>query len=129
VRWYLLTSLPPEVERCCEYACRWWQECGFKVLKSALFEWERSRVRVWERVEVLLLGAACATWVAWMVGREHERRPRIKSTTTEPQPRRRRVVKDGLRCIADMQKGHRILRLHRPPPLRVLDYERTFAIA
>jgi len=128
VRWYLLTSLPPAVERCCEYACRWWQECGFKVLKSALFQWERSRVRVWERVEVLLLGAACATWVAWMLGREHERRPQIKPTTTTPQPRRRRVVKDGLRCIADMQKGHRILQLHRLPPVRVLDYERTFAI-
>jgi len=128
VRWYLLTSLPPVVERCCEYACRWWQECGFKVLKSAVFQWERSRVRMWERVEVLLLGAACATWVAWMLGREHERRPQIKPTTTTPQPRRRRVVKDGLRCIADMQKGHRVLQLHRLPPLRVLDYERTFAI-
>ncbi len=128
VRWYLITSLPPSVERCCEYACGWWQECGFKVLKSALFQWERSRVTRWGRVEVLLLGAACATWVAWMLGRQHERRPTMKSTTIQPQPRRRRVVKDGLRCIADMQKGHRVLCLQPPPPLRVLDYERTFAI-
>ncbi len=128
VRWYLMTSLPPSVERCCEYACRWWQECGFKVLKSALFQWERSRVTRWERVEVLLLGAACATWVAWMLGRQHERRPTPKATTTKPQPRRRRVVKDGLRCITDMQKGHRVLCLQPLPPLRVLDYERTFAL-
>jgi len=128
VRWYLMTSLPPSVERCCEYACRWWQECGFKVLKSALFQWERSRVTRWERVEVLLLGAACATWVAWMLGRQHERRPTLKATTTQPQPRRRRVVKDGLRCITDMLKGHRVLCLQPPPSLRVLDYERTFAI-
>lgn len=128
VRWYLITSLPPSVERCCEYACRWWQECGFTVLKSALFQWERSRVTRWERVEVLLLGAACATWVAWMLGRQHERRPTPKATTTQPQPRRRRVVKDGLRCIADMLKGHRVLCLQPLPPLRVLEYERTFAI-
>jgi hypothetical protein len=128
VRWHLLTSLAPEADRCCEYACRWWQECGFKVLKSALFQWERSRVRQWERVEVLLLGAACATWVAWLLGRQHERRPRITASTARPQPRRRRVVKDGLRCLSDMQKGHRVLHLHQPPALRVLDYERTFAI-
>ena len=58
-------------------------------------------MRVWERVDVLLLRAACATWVAWMVGRTHERRLKMKPTTTEPQPRRRRVVKDGLRGIAE----------------------------
>lgn len=49
-------------------------------------------------------------------------------SSTQTQPRRRRVVKDGLRCIADMQKGHRVVCLEPPPPLRVLEYERTFAI-
>lgn len=59
VRWYLLTSLPPAVERCCEYACRWWQECGFKVLKSAVFHWERSRVCQWARRSVTPRRSLC----------------------------------------------------------------------
>lgn len=126
--WYLLTNMPPEVERCYEYACRWWQECGFKILKSALFSWERSRVREWERITVLLIGVACATWSLWMVGRAHERRPTHKPTTTKPQPRRRRVVKEGLRVLDDVVKGRRKLVLDQLPPLRVLDYERTFTI-
>jgi hypothetical protein len=82
----------------------------------------------WERITVLLIGVACATWTLWIVGRAHERRPKHKPTTTKPQPRRRRVVKEGLRVLDDVVKGRRKLVLDQLPSLRVLDYERTFAI-
>jgi Transposase DDE domain len=63
VNWYLISSLPARMERFAEYACRWWQECTFKDIKSALFHWERGRVIEPERVEVLLIALSCALWV------------------------------------------------------------------
>jgi hypothetical protein len=68
VTWYVVSSLPAKQERFVEYACRWWQECGFKGLKSALFDWERGRVIEPERVEVLLIGISCALWAMWLLG-------------------------------------------------------------
>ncbi len=46
VIWFVVSSLPACQQRFAEYACRWWQECGFKTAKSGLFDWERGRVTV-----------------------------------------------------------------------------------
>jgi hypothetical protein len=76
VTWYVVTNLVGEQTRFVEYACRWWQECTHKLLKSALFEWERGRVTVPARVTVLLMGFGCACWLLWILGRRHERTSR-----------------------------------------------------
>jgi hypothetical protein len=41
VIWYLVSSLRAAQQRLVEYACRWWHKCGWKSLKSTLFDWER----------------------------------------------------------------------------------------
>jgi hypothetical protein len=66
VVWYLVSSLQAAQQRFVEYACRWWHECGWKGLKSGLFDWERTRVVDFERVEVLLIGMGCAIWAMWL---------------------------------------------------------------
>jgi hypothetical protein len=60
VTWFVVSSLPPSQERFVAYACRWWHECGWKSLKSALFDWERGRIVEEERVTILLIGISCA---------------------------------------------------------------------
>jgi Transposase DDE domain len=129
VNWYLISSLPACMERFAEYACRWWQECTFKDLKSALFDWERGRVIDPERVEVLLMGLSCAVWVMWMVGRADEHIPRRKPTTTTPQKRRKSIIKQGIDIFVKFEKHEIELVLELPPRPRVLDYERIFTVS
>jgi DDE family transposase len=129
VSWYLISSLPACMERFAEYACRWWQECTFKDIKSALFQWERGRVVEPERVEVLMIGLSCALWVMWMLGRAYEHIPRRKPTTTLPQKRRKSIIKQGIDIFEKFRKKAIELVLELPPRPRVLDYERTFSIS
>jgi len=129
VNWYLLSSLPASMERFAEYACRWWQECTFKDIKSALFNWERGRVTEAERVEVLMIGLSCALWVMWMLGRACEQIPKRKPTTTRPQKRRKSVIKQGIDIFEKFRKKKIELELGLPPRPRVLDYERIFDIS
>lgn len=126
VIWYLVSSLPAAQERFVEYACRWWHECGSPGLKSALFDWERTRIIEFERVEILLIGISCAIWALWLLGREHERIPKHKSTTTTAQPRRKSILQEGISAFTNASKKQRILSLTTPPKPRVLDYVRTF---
>jgi hypothetical protein len=63
--WYLVTNLAGEHTRFVEYACRWWQECTHKLLKSAMFNWAGGRVTTPARVLVLLMGFGCACWGLW----------------------------------------------------------------
>lgn len=104
VNWYLISSLPASMERFAEYACRWWQECTFKDIKSALFQWERGRVLEPERVEVLLIGLSCALWVMWLLGRAYEHVPKRKPTTTTPQKRRKSIIKQGIDIFEKFRK-------------------------
>jgi Transposase DDE domain len=129
VNWYLISSLPACMERFAEYACRWWQECTFKDIKSALFNWERGRVLEPERVEVLLIGLSCALWVMWMLGRSYEHIPKRKPTTTTPQKRRKSIIKQGIDIFEKFKKKKTDLVLEVPPRPRVLDYERTFGVS
>jgi len=126
VTWFVVSSLPPAQERFVAYACRWWQECGWKSLKSALFDWERGRIIEEERVTVLLIGISCALWAMWLLGRAHEHIPKCKPTTTKPQPRRKSIIKQGIGAFINASKKHCALSLSTPPVPRVLDYQRTF---
>jgi Transposase DDE domain len=126
VTWFVVSSLPPSQERFVAYACRWWHECGWKSLKSALFDWERGRIVEEERVTVLLIGISCALWAMWLLGRAHEHIPNCKPTTSKPQPRRRSIIKQGISAFTNASKKHRALSLPTPPLPRVLDYQRTF---
>jgi hypothetical protein len=129
VNWYLISSLPACMERFAEYAGRWWQECTFKDLKSALFNWERGRVTEPERVEVLLIGLSCALWVMWMLGRAYEHIPNRKPATTTPQNRRKSIIKQGIDIFEKFRKKKIELVLELPPRPRVLDYECAFSIS
>ena len=122
--WYLVSSLPATQERFVEYACRWWHECGWKGIKSGLFDWERGRIVDFERVSVLLIGISCALW---LLGRAHEHLPVLKPTTTTPQPRRKSIIQDGISAFTNASKHGQVLSFTTPPKPRVLDYLRTFA--
>jgi len=127
--WYVVSSLPACMERFAEYACRWWQECTFKDIKSALFHWEHGRVVDEERVERLLIGVSCALWVLWMLGRAYEQIPKRKPTTTTPQKRRKSIIKQGIDVFEKFSKKKITLTLELPPQPRVLEYERIFRIS
>jgi Transposase DDE domain len=126
VIWYLVSSLPATQQRFVEYACRWWHECGWKGLKSALFDWERGRIIDFDRVDVLLIGISCALWAMWLLGRAHEHIPNRKASTITPQPRRKSIIQQGISAFTNASKKQRILTLSSPPQPRVLDYSRTF---
>jgi len=124
--WYLVTNLAGEETRFVAYACRWWQECTHKLLKSGFFNWEDGRVTKLARVTVLLMGFGCACWALWLLGRSHEKTSRRKPSTTRSQPRRRNVVKWGWEVLRAACKRHKALVLPPPPAPRVLDYQRRF---
>lgn len=126
VVWYLISDLPAAKERFAEYACRWWQECTFKDLKSAMFEWERGRVTASARVYVLLMGVGCALWALWLLGRAHERTPKCKPSTKIAQKRRHSIVKHGSSVFRTAVKRKERLQLPPPPAARLLDYPKVF---
>lgn len=126
VVWYLATNLPPTETCCLMYGIRWWQECGFLRLKSAGFGWERSRITDLGRITALLVGVACATWLLWMLGRLRDRRPRLRPTTTTPQPRRLNVFRLGVQFCRDLCTGRSRDVPLVVPSFRTLDYERVF---
>jgi hypothetical protein len=124
--WYLVTNLEGEQMRFVEYACRWWQECTHKLLKSALFEWERGRVSDAPRVTVLLMGFGCACWALWLLGRSSERLARRKPTTTRTQLRRQNVIKRGWEVLQAARKRRSMPIIPPPPAARVLEYQKRF---
>lgn len=124
--WYLVTNLEGEQSRFVEYACRWWQECTHKLLKSALFDWERGRVKEPSRVTILLMGFGCACWALWLLGRANERLPRRKPTTTRTQLRRQNVIKRGWEVLQAARKRRCMPIIPQPPAPRVLEYQKRF---
>ncbi len=124
--WYLVTNLEGEQTRFLEYACRWWQECTHKLLKSALFNWERGRVTAPARVTVLLMGFGCACWALWMLGRRNERVSKRKRSTTRTQVRRQNVIKRGWDILQAARKRRKMPDMPSPPEPRVLTYQRRF---
>ena len=73
------------------------------------------------------MGVSCALWALWLLGRAHERIPRVKATTTRPQRRRTKLIDDGYVAFRLAVKRQQPLQMPAPAAPRVLDYERVFA--
>jgi hypothetical protein len=122
-RWLILTDLPPWAADPCWYAFRAWIEQGFKVAKSAGWQWQRSRMADPARAERLWLVVALATlWVLRAGGHDEARawgqvpdetlpplpaRGPLPAPGRAPRPRRlHRVFRRGLAVIlAALAKG------------------------
>jgi hypothetical protein len=96
--WLLLTDLPATRARLAEYRRRTWEEELFRDLKSLGFQWDRSRVRMPDRVERLLLVLALAIlWAACLAQRVLRRGWR---RLVDDRPRRRlSYIQLGLRWL------------------------------
>lgn len=66
--WLLITDLPPEASQACWYGLRAWIEHGFKFIKSAGWQWHRTRMTDPQRAERLWLVVAVATLWLLSVG-------------------------------------------------------------
>lgn len=104
--WLLLTDLAPAQANPCWYAYRAWIEQNFKVLKSAGWQWQRTRMTDAERAQRLWLALAVATWWLVSVGSACEDavpQETLPEGRKEPQrrrpPRRHRVFRRGLAVI------------------------------
>jgi hypothetical protein len=70
--WFVLTDLAPEQAESLWYGMRAWIEHGFKLLKSAGWQWQASRMTDCARAERLWLVLAVATRYVLAVGGEFE---------------------------------------------------------
>ena len=66
--WLLITDLPPEASEACWYGLRAWIEHGFKFIKSAGWQWHRTRMTDPQRAARLWLVLALATLWLLSVG-------------------------------------------------------------
>jgi hypothetical protein len=117
--WLLLTDLAPAAADPCWYAFRAWIEQGFKVIKSAGWQWQRTRMADPVRAERLWLAVAVATlWLVEVGGAAESevaaetvlRLPGVGSGRRVP-PRRHRVFRRGLAVLlAALLRGGRLPR-------------------
>lgn len=101
-RWLLLTDLPPAAADPAWYAWRAWVEQGFKVAKSAGWQWQRSRMADPQRAARLWAALALATlWLLEVGGAaEAAAPPEALPRLPGARPRRRhRVFRRGLALI------------------------------
>lgn len=70
--WFVLTDLAPEQAESLWYGMRAWIEHGFKLLKSAGWQWQSTRMTDCDRAERLWLVLAVATRYVLAVGGEFE---------------------------------------------------------
>jgi hypothetical protein len=108
--WLLLTDLPATPARCTDYRRRTWEEEGFRDWKSSGWNWQKSRIRLPDRVDRLLLLLALATvWVAVLAQRIIRR------------GERKRLEAKSRRCYSYFQLGlryiERLLALDQPIPV------------
>lgn len=66
--WLLITDLPPQASQACWYGLRAWIEQGFKFIKSAGWQWHRTRMTDPQRAARLWLVVALATFWLLSVG-------------------------------------------------------------
>ena len=66
--WLLITDLPPQASQACWYGLRAWIEHGFKFIKSAGWQWHRTRMTNPQRAARLWLVVALATLWLLSVG-------------------------------------------------------------
>ena len=106
--WLILTDLPPAASDACWYGLRAWIEQGFKVAKSAGWQWHRTRMTTPERAARLWLAVAVATlWVLSVGGAAELTIP--ESTVPDvtalcpARPRTRRATR--LRLVSVFRRG------------------------
>jgi hypothetical protein len=106
--WLILTDLPPEASDACWYGLRAWIEQGFKIIKRAGWQWQRTRMTDPRRAERLWLAVAVATlWLLSVGGEADETIP--ESTflevidTSGPTRRQRRQTR--LRLVSVFRRG------------------------
>lgn len=122
--WLILTDIPVAKVNIAWYGIRAWIECGFKDLKSAGWQWQRTRMTDPRRASRLWLAMAVATLWTLSVGGEADAAdpepklaaPLEESTLLQLPHRGRRARKlscfrEGIYIILAM------LILHRPLPL------------
>jgi hypothetical protein len=105
--WLILTDLPPRAAQPAWYAFRAWIEQGFKVIKSAGWQWQRTRMEDPARAERLGVAVAVATLWLVQVGGAAEAAIAVETLPPvalaaggRPTPRRlHRVFRQGLAVI------------------------------
>lgn len=100
--WMILTDLSPAAADACWYALRSWIEQGFKVIKSAGWQWHKSRMTHTDRAERLWVAVAVTTlWLVEVGGlAEFEPRPEtVPKFAKAGQQRVHRVFRIGLGMI------------------------------
>jgi hypothetical protein len=100
--WLILTDLPPACADPCWYAVRSWIEQGFRVVKSAGWQWQRTRMGHPDRAERLWVAVAVATvWLVEVGGlAECEPRPEtVPPIRRSDRPRIHRLFRVGLAVI------------------------------
>jgi Transposase DDE domain len=70
--WFVVTDLAPDHSECLWYGMRAWIENGFKLLKSAGWQWQTTRMTDCDRAERLWLVLAVATRYVLALGGEAE---------------------------------------------------------
>lgn len=70
--WFLITDLRPETAESCWYGLRNWIEQGYKLIKSAGWQWQKTKMTDPQRVERLWLAIAVATMWVLRVGGQCE---------------------------------------------------------
>jgi len=68
--WFILTDLPPEASNACLYGMRAWIEHGFRVTKSGLWGWNRTRMEAPQRASRYWLVISIGTIWTMSVGGE-----------------------------------------------------------
>jgi hypothetical protein len=111
--WHVLTDLPVVAADPCWYAFRSWIEQGFKVLKSAGWQWQKTRMTDPDRAGRLWVAVAVATvWLVEVGGlSEFEPRPEtVPRFRTAGSRRVHRVFRVGLGLIiAGLLRGQVVI--------------------
>ena len=82
--WFVVTDLAPEQAESLWYGMRAWIEHGFKLLKSAGWHWQATRMTDCGRAERLWLVLAVATRYVLAVGGDFEAGPEVPVETIPP---------------------------------------------
>jgi hypothetical protein len=122
--WLILTELPPEVSTAYWYGLRAWIEQGFKIIKRAGWQWQRTRMTQPDRAARLWLAVAVATlWLLSVGGEADATIPAstvLDVTALVPQPARTRRA-TRLRLVSVFRRGWTLILValldHAPLPL------------
>lgn len=110
--WLVLTDLPPAGAEVAWYALRAWVECGFKALKRAGWQWQRTRMGAPARAARLWLVLAVATlWVVSVGGAAEQALPASTLAALPPThvARQRATGRPAPRLLSCFRRGVLVL--------------------